>query len=57
MKEKKNYSFSDDSNLDKEKGESSQNQDDIGADDGDLSLDDYDPDPEEYYNIINMMEK
>ena len=61
IERERKYSFSDDSYLDKKKEGISQQQDDNGDDDGDYdgdySLDDYEMDPEEYHNIINMMEK
>ena len=63
IERKGRYSFSDDSDLEKKEENSSQGdnschqQGDYGNDDGDLTLDDYDPDPEEYHNIINMMDK
>ena len=56
IEREKKYSFSDDSDLEKKKEDSSQDQDDNEEDDGGYSLDDYDPDPEEYHNILNMME-
>ena len=60
IEREKKYSFSDDSDLEKKQEDSSQQRSDNGDDegdyDGDYSLDDYDPDPEEYHNILNMME-
>ena len=52
-KKERRCSFSDNSDHDIKKEDSSQRQED----DGDLSLSDYEEDAEEYHNIINMMEK